>query len=120
MSLNDSIDLTKMELAPTESQILSQYQLLASQLRHLDQEIQKLTRTTRLVGDEQSADKLLDNYRNLEMKIGLVYNLFKGAVYLLFLQNEEDQMLNEQQQQDQEELDEHQEMSQELDEQESD
>lgn len=87
-------DISKLDVSPLESQILSQYQLLASQLHHLDQEIQKLTKTTRLV-DDQSADKLLDNYRNLEMKIGLVYNLFKGAVYLLFLQNEEDQMVGE-------------------------
>jgi DASH complex subunit DAD3 len=28
--------------------------------------------------------------RNLEVKIGLVYTLFKGAVYSLFLQHEED------------------------------
>ena len=83
-------DITKLDVSPLESQILAQYQHLANQLQTLDQHIQRLTKTTRLVGDDQSADKLLDNYRNLEMKIGLVYNLFKGAVYLLFLQNEED------------------------------
>lgn len=95
-------------ISPVEAQILSQYQLLAVQLNTLSSEVKQLNSTTNQStqvtkgsssedGTEStntgSADKLLDNLRNLEMKIGLVYTLFKGAVYSLFLQYEEDQNL---------------------------
>lgn len=94
-------------LSPTEAQILGQYQLLAAQLNTLSGEIKQLNSTTNIsnpqgkssssddgnVNTNGTADKLLDNLRNLEMKIGLVYTLFKGAVYSLFLQYEEDQNL---------------------------
>lgn len=96
-------------LSPIEGQILSQYQLLAVQLNTLSNEVKQLNSSTNQNnhplgkssssedgGEFQnsgSADKLLDNLRNLEMKIGLVYTLFKGAVYSLFLQYEEDQNL---------------------------
>lgn len=96
-------------LSPIEAQILSQYQLLAVQLNTLSNEVKQLNSSTNqnnhTLGKSSSsedggemissgsADKLLDNLRNLEMKIGLVYTLFKGAVYSLFLQYEEDQNL---------------------------
>lgn len=103
-------DYTKSTLlSPIEGQILSQYQLLAVQLNTLSSEIKQLNSTTNQnhhtldkssssedgidATSSGSADKLLDNLRNLEMKIGLVYTLFKGAVYSLFLQYEEDQNL---------------------------
>lgn len=77
-------------LSPVESQILTQYQLLASQLNNLSSEIKQLNSANTNKVEDGNADKLLDNLRNLEMKIGLVYTLFKGAVYSLFLQHEED------------------------------
>lgn len=92
-------------LSETESQILAQYQLLAVQLNTLNNEIKQLNSGEILVAENasseqeevidkhNSADHLLDSLRNLEMKIGLVYTLFKGAVYSLFLQYEEDQNL---------------------------
>lgn len=103
-------DYTKSTLlSPIEAQILSQYQLLAVQLNTLSGEVKQLNSATNQnynqsgkssssedgveASNSGSADKLLDNLRNLEMKIGLVYTLFKGAVYSLFLQYEEDQNL---------------------------
>lgn len=103
-------DYTKSTLlSPIEAQILSQYQLLAVQLNTLSSEVKQLNSTTNQnshplgkssssedgveATNSGSADILLDNLRNLEMKIGLVYTLFKGAVYSLFLQYEEDQNL---------------------------
>lgn len=93
-----NIDYTKAtSLLPVEAQILSQYQLLATQLKTLNNEIHNLNTSPKQLAsqDSNSAEKLLDNLRNLEMKIGLVYTLFKGAVYLLFLQNEEDRNLKD-------------------------
>ncbi|CUM65380.1 uncharacterized protein PRCAT00003016001 [Priceomyces carsonii] len=87
------------QLTPLESEILTQYQRLAIQLNTLSREIRHLSTTNNeLIAEQGSDDKdtggeageLLDNLRNLEMKIGLVYTLFKGAVYSLFLDNEQD------------------------------
>lgn len=102
-------DYTKSKLlSPLEAQVLNQYQRLALQLNKLSNEIKLLntsqghynTGTGGSSSEEnldyinsQTSDQLLDNLRNLEMKIGLVYTLFKGAVYSLFLQYEEDQNL---------------------------
>ncbi|KAL7666770.1 DASH complex subunit DAD3 [[Candida] zeylanoides] len=77
-------------LSPTEAQILSQYQLLATQLNALSAEIRHLNSSHKADASGANADDLLDSMRNLEVKIGLVYTLFKGAVYSLFLQHEED------------------------------
>lgn len=77
-------------LSPTEAQILSQYQLLARQLNALSAEIKHLNSSHKADASGANADDLLDSMRNLEVKIGLVYTLFKGAVYSLFLQHEED------------------------------
>lgn len=89
-------------LDPLEASVLSQYQLLATQLKTLANEVKLFNSVevdTRNSNDPEmgetpgSADRLLDNLRNLEMKIGLVYTLFRGAVYSLFLQHEEDENL---------------------------
>ncbi|ODQ82438.1 hypothetical protein BABINDRAFT_27405, partial [Babjeviella inositovora NRRL Y-12698] len=68
-------------LSSLEAQILTQYQRLSLTLLQLSREIQQLTNT------ESSA--LLENLRTLETKLSLVFTLFKGAVYTLFLQQEE-------------------------------
>lgn len=89
-------------LDPLEARVLTQYQVLATQLKTLASELKQFNSTaseTRssddlAVSDTPGlADQLLDNFRSLEMKIGLVYTLFRGAVYSLFLQHEEDENL---------------------------
>ncbi|ODV68204.1 hypothetical protein HYPBUDRAFT_108377 [Hyphopichia burtonii NRRL Y-1933] len=90
-------------LLPLEAQILAQYQLLAVKLNTLSDEIRKLNHTNVKTTSENSLDQidgsateLAETLRGLELKIGLVYTLFKGAVYSLFLQGaEEKQVLNE-------------------------
>ncbi|ODV81267.1 uncharacterized protein CANTADRAFT_47572 [Suhomyces tanzawaensis NRRL Y-17324] len=78
-------------LTPLEAQVLAQYRLLAKQLTELSLEIQQLT-NKRAQSDSQanggSAHQLSENMRNLEMKIGLIHTLFKGAVYTLFLEQD--------------------------------
>lgn len=77
-----SIDYTKQshQLTELETKVLIQYQGLAKRLAHLARLIQKLI-------DTPSA-KLLENLQVIESKISLVFTLFKGAVYSLFLQQE--------------------------------
>lgn len=77
-----STDYTKQshQLTELETKVLVQYQDLAKRLDHLAQLIQKLI-------DTPSA-KLLENLQVIESKISLVFTLFKGAVYSLFLQQE--------------------------------
>lgn len=109
--------LNSTSLSPIEAQILTQYQLLAKQLNTLSSEIENLNSSESIANENDvessagasNADKLLDNLRNLEMKMGLVYTLFKGAVYSLFLQHEEDLNLKndiEQQREEEEEQEE--------------
>ena len=75
---------TSNQLTPTEAQLLNQYQLLVSQLNTLSLEISNLTKQQQ----KDSAHDLANNLRNLEMKIGLIHTLFKGAVYTLFVDQE--------------------------------
>lgn len=74
-----------------ERQVLVQYQSLAVKLNTLSDEIAKLNKPPPSQADASSgsADALLGNMRNLERKIGLVYTLFRTAVYSLLLQNQE-------------------------------
>lgn len=78
-----------------EKQVLLQYQALAIKLNLLSDEIAKLNKHLPLAGQIALdptvglADGLLTNMRNLERKIGLVYTLFRTAVYSLLLQNQE-------------------------------
>lgn len=80
-------------LLPLERDLLVQYQQLAIKLDRLANEIAKLNkRLPSLDGDSQApppAEALLGNMRNLERKIGLVYTLFKTAVYSMQLRNKE-------------------------------
>lgn len=71
---------TNTQLTDVEARILQRYQTLAKRLNDLSR------LTTALV--EQPIPQLLDNLRVLESKIALVFTLFKGAVYSLFLQQE--------------------------------
>lgn len=88
-----TIDYTKQshQLTELETKVLIQYQNLAKRLNHLAQVINKLI--------DQPSTKLLENLQLIESKISLVFTLFKGAVYSLFLQ-QEGMESNEQQQQE--------------------
>lgn len=91
-------DFTQLGLQPLEVQVLSQYQLLASQLKTLNGEITKLNSTAeeyKESSDSVTAEDLLDNLRHLEKRLGLVYTFFQGAVYQLFLQNEVNDVTND-------------------------
>lgn len=83
------------DLTSLEQQVLMQYQSLAVKLNSLSDEIAKLNKHILLAGqgpvDPTSglADGLLTNMRNLERRIGLVYTLFRTAVYSLLLQNQD-------------------------------
>lgn len=80
-------------LLELESQILTQYQLLAVKLNTLSDEIRKLNVVNHQTLEEGETDgaatQLAQNLRGLESKIGLVYTLFRGAVYTLFLQGQQ-------------------------------
>lgn len=85
----------KSEFLALEKQVLSQYQELAIKLNTLADEIAKLNKHlpsgAQLALDATTglADSLLRNMHNLERKVGLVYTLFRTAVYTLLLQNQE-------------------------------
>lgn len=90
------IDYTKSsQVSSLEGQVLSQYQFLASQLNVLSLEISLLTvKASEDQGESKvsgSAHNLSENLRNLEMKIGLIHTLFKGAVYTLFLEQDQEE-----------------------------
>ncbi|ABN67543.1 predicted protein [Scheffersomyces stipitis CBS 6054] len=99
--MQSNIDYSKSSLlSPLESQVLTQYQFLNSQLITLNNEISKLTHKSKPEDTDEDTEEwsqtrstgvghlLLDNLRNLEMKIGLIHTLFKGAVYALFLEQD--------------------------------
>lgn len=80
------------DLLPLEQQILTQYQQLAVKLYTLSEELNTMNRSVsdiRSNGSNGQADALLTNMRGLERKMGLVYTLFRTAVYSLLLQSEE-------------------------------
>mgnify|MGYP001032826835 CR=1 FL=1 len=75
--------LNNEKVTPLQGQVLHQYQLLAVQLNTLNVEIDNLISSTFSLTDTN----LLDNLRNLEIKINLIHTLFKSAVYSLFTDN---------------------------------
>lgn len=83
------------ELSVLEKQVLLQYQALAIKLNLLSDQIALLNKHLPLASQIALdptiglADGLLTNMRSLERKIGLVYTLFRTAVYSLLLQNQE-------------------------------
>ncbi|CCH46505.1 hypothetical protein BN7_6098 [Wickerhamomyces ciferrii] len=77
-----STDYTKQshQLTKLETDLLIQYQNLARRLHQLSEIINKLVNVP--------SAKLLENLEDIENKMALVFTLFKGAVYSLFLQQE--------------------------------
>lgn len=86
-----SVDFSKnVALSELEGKVLTQYQQLAIKLKVLAEEIRRLN-----VASENDVDglatQLAQNLRGLESKLGLVYTLFRGAVYTLILQAQGEQ-----------------------------
>lgn len=85
-------DFTKdLDLLPLEQQVLTQYQQLAVKLHSLSDELARINRSVselQSAGPSGQADALLTNMRGLERKLGLVYTLFRTAVYSMLLENE--------------------------------
>lgn len=80
-----------LDLLPLEQQVLSQYQQLAVKLHTLSEELARINRNVselESAGPSGQADALLTNMRGLERKLGLVYTLFRTAVYSMLLENE--------------------------------
>lgn len=65
------------QLTTLEASVLTEYQILAKNLNSLNEQISNL--------NEKPSAELLENLRVLETKMALVFTLFKGAVYSLFL-----------------------------------
>ena len=83
----------QLDLSPLEREVLALYQTLAVKLYKLSDEIQKIHQKSpeKTLKDfvAGQALALLRNMHGLERKFGLVYTLFRTAVYSLQLQNEE-------------------------------
>lgn len=88
-------------LLSLESQILTQYQQLAIKLNKLADEIRRLNNTKTSIGNnngssndndkdsiDNSATLLVENLRDLESKLGLVYTFFQSSIYSMLMQRE--------------------------------
>ncbi|RKP29446.1 DASH complex, subunit Dad3 [Metschnikowia bicuspidata] len=93
-----SQDDLELEVARTdgllslEQQVLDEYRQLANKLYALSNELALMNRSISEPSAAEScgdADALLTNMRGVERKMGLVYTLFKTAVYSLVLQSQE-------------------------------
>ncbi len=71
-------------LTKTEISILTEYQKLARNMNLLSNQIETL------INPGTPTPLLLDRLRGLEVKVGLVFTLFKTSLYNMFLQREED------------------------------
>lgn len=79
-------------LLSLEQQVLDEYRQLANKLYALSNELALMNRSISEPSSAESsgdADALLTNMRGVERKMGLVYTLFKTAVYSLVLQSQE-------------------------------
>lgn len=77
-----SVDYSKSSQLQSklEVELLQEYQRLAILLKNLSTEIETICR--------YKTSDLMENLAELETKISLVFTLYKGAVYSLFLQQE--------------------------------
>lgn len=79
------------DLLPIEQRILFQYQQVAIKVAAISEELAKINRAVtdlNSVGPSGHAEALRINLRGLERKIGLIYTLFRTAVYSMVLENE--------------------------------
>lgn len=76
---------THTQMAPLQATVLEKYQRLAESLRTLDSAVKELNRNKK-DPEQVSAEEVLEEMRDIEVKIGLIGTLLKGSVYSLILQ----------------------------------
>lgn len=79
------------QLTSLQTSVLKKYERLAESLQNLDNSIKNLKQNKS--DDNVSTDELLQEMRNIELKIGLIGTLLKGSVYSYILQRKNDQAI---------------------------
>lgn len=81
-------------LSPLQQEVLNKYKQLSLDLKALDETIKQLNHSQHRQQQEQqitvSPDEILQEMRDIEVKIGLVGTLLKGSVYSLILQRKQE------------------------------
>ncbi|CAI4037463.1 hypothetical protein SMKI_02G3400 [Saccharomyces mikatae IFO 1815] len=82
-------------LSPLQQEVLDKYKRLSLDLRALDETIKQLNHSQHhqqhIEQETVSPDEILQEMRDIEVKIGLVGTLLKGSVYSLILQRKQEQ-----------------------------
>ena len=82
-------------LSPLQQEVLDKYKQLSLDLKALDETIKELNYSQHRQQHSQqetvSPDEILQEMRDIEVKIGLVGTLLKGSVYSLILQTKQEQ-----------------------------
>ncbi|QHS71790.1 Dad3p [Saccharomyces paradoxus] len=82
-------------LSPLQQEVLNKYKQLSLDLKALDETIKQLNHSQHRQQHTQqetvSPDEILQEMRDIEVKIGLVGTLLKGSVYSLILQRKQEQ-----------------------------
>ncbi|CAD6600598.1 BAH_G0004200.mRNA.1.CDS.1 [Saccharomyces cerevisiae] len=82
-------------LSPLQQEVLDKYKQLSLDLKVLDETIKELNYSQHRQQHSQqetvSPDEILQEMRDIEVKIGLVGTLLKGSVYSLILQRKQEQ-----------------------------
>lgn len=76
------------ELTPLQQNVLERYKKLAQMLHSLDETFKQFNTTQK---ENVSAEGVLQQIREIEIKIGLVGTLLKGSVYSLVLQRRQEE-----------------------------
>lgn len=76
------------QLTSLQASVLKKYERLSESLQNLDNSIKALNQNKS--DDNVSTDELLQQMRNIELKIGLIGTLLKGSVYSYILQRRND------------------------------
>ena len=81
-------------ISPLQQEVLTKYKQLSLDLKALDETIKELNHSQHGQQQEQqetvSSDEILQEMREIEVKIGLVGTLLKGSVYSLILQRKQE------------------------------
>ena len=82
-------------LSPLQQEVLDKYKQISLDLKALDETIKELNYSQHRQQHSQqetvSPDEILQEMRDIEVKIGLVGTLLKGSVYSLILQRKQEQ-----------------------------
>lgn len=73
------------DLTPLQENVLEKYRILSQSLQSLDNTIRELN-NTKEDRTNASPEAVLQEMRDIEIKLGLVGTLLKGSVYSLILQ----------------------------------